>query len=187
MAIAGGPGFAAGRNGAAPLAPRFERQTHRRTGDTADRTPEGYGPAGELYPDHFWLLATYHQRGKAEGHMGELTDMLDPSLSSASRPKIHYRGQPLTPATKREARTSTGVRPQNEALFLMNLLAYGILHLGRVLMERATRRGWSLYGFREPVLRVASRVVCHGRQLIFVVSEAATDWRRLWRHLKRVS
>ena len=40
--------------------------------------------------------------------------------------------------------------------------------------------------FRERVLRVASRVVCHGRRLIFVVSEAATDWRRLWRHLKRV-
>ena len=41
--------------------------------------------------------------------------------------------------------------------------------------------------FQERVLRVASRVVCHGRRLIFVVSEAATDWRRLWRHLQRVS
>ena len=156
---------------------------------------------GELYPDHFWLLtslgrkrcegekllATYRKRGKAEGHMGELMDVLDPALSSASRPKTHYRGQPLTRAKTTEARTETGVRPQNEALFLLNLLAYGILHLGRVLMEQATRRGWSLRRFQERVLRVASRVVCHGRRLIFVVSEAATDWRRLWRHLQRVS
>ena len=61
----------------------------------------------ELYPDHFWLLtslsrkryeaqellAQYRKRGKAEGHMGELMDVLDPALSSASRPKTHYRGQ----------------------------------------------------------------------------------------------
>lgn len=119
--------------------------------------------------------------------MGELMDVLDPALSSASRPKTHYRGQPLMPATRREARTETGVRPQNEALFLLNLLAYGILHLGRVLMEQATRLGWSLRRFQERVLRVASRVLCHGRRLIFVVSEAATDWRRLWRRLQRVS
>ena len=156
---------------------------------------------GELYPDHFWLLtslgrkryegekllATYRKRGKAEGHMGELMDVLDPALSSASRPKTHYRGQPLTPPEKTEATTEAGVRPQNEALFLLNLLAYEILHLGRVLMEQATRRGWSLRRFQERVLRVASRVVCRGRRLIFVVSEAATDWRRLWRRLKRVS
>ncbi len=49
-----------------------------------------------------------------------------------------------------------GVRPHNEVLFLLNLLGYGILHPGRVLMERATRRGWSLRRFRERVLRVAS-------------------------------
>ena len=62
---------------------------------------------GELYPDHFWLLtslsrkryqarellAQYRKRGKAEGHMGELMDVFDPALSSASRPKTHYRGQ----------------------------------------------------------------------------------------------
>ena len=156
---------------------------------------------GELFPDHFWLLtslgrkrcgaeellATYRRRGKAEGHMGELMDVLDPALSSASRPKSHYRGKPLETAEPTEERTPTGVRPHNEALFLLNLLAYGILHLGRVLMESATRRGWSLRRFRERVLRVASRVVRRGRRLIFVVGQAATDWHRLWRRLKRVS
>ena len=88
--------------------------------------------------------------------MGELMDVLDPALSSASRPKTHYRGQPLKPGAKPEARTEAGVRPHNEVLFLLNLLGYEILHLGRVLMEQATRRGWSLRRFRERVLRVAS-------------------------------
>ena len=99
---------------------------------------------GELYPDHFWLLtslsrkryearellAQYRKRGKAEGHMGELMDVLDPALSSASRPKTHYRGKPLKPGAKPEARTEAGVRPHNEVLFLLNLLGYEILHLG---------------------------------------------------------
>ena len=156
---------------------------------------------GELYPDHFWLLTslgrkgcgaeellvTYRRRGKAEGHMGELMDVLDPALSSSSRPKSHYRGKPLTREAKPGARTQAGIRPHNEALFLLNLLAYEILHLGRVLMESATRRGWSLRRFQERVLRVASRVVRQGRRLIFVVSQAATDWQRLWQRLKRVS
>ena len=156
---------------------------------------------GELYPDHFWLLTslsrkrcdpeemlrTYRRRGKAEGHMGELMDVLDPALSSVSRPKTHYRGKKLTPEPKPEAKTETGVRPHNEARFLLNLLAYGILHLGRVLMEQAIRRGWSLRRFHERVLRVASRVLRQGRRLIFVVSRRETDWKRLWRRLERVS
>ena len=156
---------------------------------------------GELYPDHFWLLtslsrkryeaqellAQYRKRGKAEGHMGELMDVLDPALSSASRPKTHYRGNPLKPGAKPEARTEAGVRPHNEVLFLLNLLGYEILHLGRVLMEQATRRGWSLRRFRERVLRVASRALRQGRRLIFVISQGATDWKRLWKRLARVS
>ena len=156
---------------------------------------------GELYPDHFWLLtslsrkrceasallATYRRRGKAEGHMGELMDVLDPALSSASRPKTHYRGKPLKWEAKPEATTDAGVRPHNEVRFLLNLLAYEILHLGRVMMEQATRRGWSLRRFHERVLRVASRVLRQERRLIFVVSQRATDWKRLWRRLARVS
>ena len=114
-------------------------------------------------------------------------DVLDPALSSASRPKTHYRGQPLKPEAKPEARTEAGVRPHNEVLFLLNLLGYEILHLGRVLMEQATRRGWSLRRFRERVLRVASRALRQRRRLIFVIGQGATDWKRLWQRLARVS
>ena len=49
----------------------------------------------------------------------------------------------MTPAKKTEARSETGIRPENEALFLLNLLAYGILYLGPVLIEPATRREFS--------------------------------------------
>ena len=155
---------------------------------------------GELYPDHFWLLtslsrkryeaeallARYRKRGKAEGHMGELMDVLDPALSSASRLKTHYRGKSLKSEARSEARTEAGVRSHNEVRFLLNLLAYEILHLGRVIMEQATRRGWSLRRFHERVLRVASRVLRQGRS-IFVISQGATDWKRLWKRLARVS
>ncbi|MBA1447062.1 MAG: hypothetical protein FE835_19695, partial [Gammaproteobacteria bacterium] len=70
------------------------------------------------------------------------------------------------------ATTETGVRPNNETLFLLKLLAYEILHVGHTLMEKATHEGWSLRRFRERVLRTASRVVCHGRRLIFVITQA---------------
>ena len=85
---------------------------------------------GELYPDHFWLLtslsrkryeaeallAKYRKRGKAEGHMGELMDVFDPALSSASRPKTHYRGKPLKSEAKPEARTDGRGSPPQRSL-----------------------------------------------------------------------
>jgi len=125
------------------------------------------------------LLALYRKRGKAEAHMGELMDVLDPALSSTRRPKKDY------PAV--QATTDTGVRANNETLFLLNMLAYEILHMGRTLMEKATREGWSLRRFRERILRVASRVICHGRRLTFVIAQsAADDWQRLWQTLNRL-
>ena len=147
---------------------------------------------GELFVDHFWLLTNlrgdrysgprllglYRMRGKAEGHMGELLDVLAPALSSVRRPKSHYRGRRLEADTRPE---EPGVRVHNETLFLLNLLAYEVLHAGRCLMEQATGIGWSLRRLRERVLRVASRVVCHGRRLTFIIAQhAAPDWLRLW-------
>ena len=147
---------------------------------------------GELFVDHFWLitnlrcerysgarlLGLYRMRGKAEGHMGELLDVLAPALSSVRRPKSHYRGRRLRTDSRPQ---ESGVRAHNETLFLLNLLAYEILHAGRCLMEQATGTGWSLRRLRERVLRVASRVVRHGRRLTFVLAwHAAGDWQRLW-------
>jgi hypothetical protein len=41
------------------------------------------------------VLAHYRERGKAEGHMGELKDVLAPALSSTNRAKSHWRGKKL--------------------------------------------------------------------------------------------
>ncbi|REC58253.1 IS1380 family transposase [Rhodosalinus sediminis] len=39
------------------------------------------------------VLDHYRERGTAEGHMGELKDVLAPALSSTNRPKSHWRGR----------------------------------------------------------------------------------------------
>ena len=85
--------------------------------------------------------------------MGELMDVLAPAFSSAARPKSHYRGRRLETVTQPE---EAGVRSQKETLLRLRRL-------------------------RERVLRVASRVVRHGRRLTFVIAHhAAADWLRLW-------
>jgi hypothetical protein len=45
------------------------------------------------------VLAHYRERGKAEGHMGELKDVPAPALSSTNRAKPHWRGKKLTSKT----------------------------------------------------------------------------------------
>jgi hypothetical protein len=147
----------------------------------------------ELFLHHFWLitnwtteqmsgldlLACYRQRGSAEGYMGELHDVLDPALSSSPRPKSHYRGQePVC----RYASLDSFV--QNEVLLLLNVLAYNVAHAARVLIESATHEGWSLRRFRERVLRVAGRVLLHGRRAVLVITRSAADlWSALWSRL----
>ena len=84
---------------------------------------------GEPFVDHFWLLTSvsekrcdahallrkYRKRGKAEAHMGELMDVLRPALSSVSRPKRHYRGNPIAPRERSEGRCRAS--PQRGVVF----------------------------------------------------------------------
>ena len=97
----------------------------------------------DLLRDPFWLLtsisataapaedllAHYRQRGTAEGQFGELMDVLAPALSSTPRTKRHYRGSPL-PAPP----TSLDAVARNEAVLLLHLLAYELMHAGRHMM-----------------------------------------------------
>ena len=136
---------------------------------------------GELLLDHFWLLtnieaetlsgeqllALYRERGTAEGHMGELMDVLAPALSASSR--------------ARWPRT-TDAFARNEALLLLHLLAYEIMHCGRCVMARVTGKGWSLRRFRERVLKVAARVVLHARRATLVIGEMAAPYWQQFRH-----
>ena len=148
---------------------------------------------GQLFLDHFWLITNwspeqmdgpallemYRERGTAEGHMGELMDVLRPALSSSARPKSHYRGNKVSPPAR-----PIDAFARNEVILLLNALAYNIAHAGRVLMETATGEGWSLRRFRERVLRVAARVVVHSRRAILILSEDSTKlWHALWSKL----
>jgi len=148
--------------------------------------------AGELLPQHFFLvtnwsseqippevlLAIYRRRGLAEGRLGELKSVLEPALSSAARPKSHYRGRKLEAGS----RTSIDSVAVNETRLLLNALAYNLLHAVRVTMERATRTGWSLDRLRRLVLRVPARVLLHSRRILVVIPRRAARW---WSALRR--
>lgn len=152
--------------------------------------------ADELFLHHFWiitnwtadqmsgedLLEHYRQRGTAEGHMGELMNVLRPALSSATRPKTHYRDEVPTTRTPSYAMDAFA---QNEVILLLNALAYNVVHAVRTMVEVATGEGWSLQRVRERVLRVAGRVLVHGRRVVLVINNiAASLWSRLWSRLR---
>ena len=72
----------------------------------------------------------------------------------------------------------------NEALLLLHLLAYEVMHTGRGVMEMTTRTGWSLRRVRECVLKVGVRIVLHARRVTLVIAEtAAAHWQSLWHEL----
>jgi hypothetical protein len=152
---------------------------------------------GELLLDHFWLITSlsasampatdlldhYRQRGTAEGKLGELMDVLTPALSSAPRTKRHYRGRRLPTLP-----TGMDAFARNEALLLLHMLAYEVLHTGRCAMEAATKTSWSLRRFRERVLRAGGRVLVHARRATLVIAEtAARHWAMLWARLDRLA
>jgi hypothetical protein len=125
------------------------------------------------------VLAHYRERGKAEGHMGELKDVLAPALSSANRAKSHWRGRTLkskTPAVDAFA--------CNEVRLLIACLAYQVMHIARRAMAKATGTGWSLRRLRERVLRAGARLVISGRRMVLALSSAAAPfWSALWPRL----
>jgi hypothetical protein len=148
---------------------------------------------GELLLHHFWLLTNwtkdqmqapallelYRERGTAEGHQGELMSVLEPALSSWARPKSHYRGK-----TPNKVYPSIDAFAHNEVLLLLNLLAYNVLHVARVLLESGTGEGLSLKRLRERVLRVPARLLLHGRRVVLVIGRSAAGlWHRLWKKL----
>lgn len=151
---------------------------------------------GELLLHHFWLLtnwplaqlpaadllALYRERGTAEAHQGEWKDVFDPALSSSPRPKTTYAGD--EPAKRYPAGDSFAI---NEVRLLLDALAYNVLHVGRVLIEKATGEGWSLRRLRERVLRVAARVLVHGRRATLVIAAGHSHlWSSLWSKLMRL-
>ena len=129
---------------------------------------------------HHEVLAHYRERGKAEGHMGELKDVLAPALSSTNRAKSHWRGKTLkskTPAVDAFA--------CNEVRLLISCLAYEIMHIARRAMAKATGTGWSLRRLRERVLRAGARLLISARRMTLALSSAAAPfWSVLWPRIR---
>jgi hypothetical protein len=131
---------------------------------------------------HNLVLEHYRERGKAEGHMGELKDVLAPALSSANRPKTHVRGQ-----TPRSAAKGVDAFACNEVRLLLSLMAYQVMHIARRTMARATGTGWSLRRLRERVLRAGARLSISARRMTLTLSSAAARyWAILWPEITRL-
>ena len=147
---------------------------------------------GELIPRCFWLLtsmppgeisgeallALYRRRGKAEGHLGELMSVVSPALSSAPRPKSHYRG-------RRIAKPGKGVDAFacNQVRLLLAGFGYQIMHVQRAVLERMTGTGWSLRRLAERVLRTPARFTVSGRRVTLAIGGASAHWLMLARGL----
>jgi hypothetical protein len=122
------------------------------------------------------LLDHYRQRGKAEGHMGELMDVLDPALSSTNRAKSHVRGKKPKKATP-----AVDAFACNEVRLLIAMLAYQVMHVARRAMTRTTKTPWSLRRLRERVLRAGARLVISARRMTLILAEAAAPfWAAVW-------
>ncbi len=150
---------------------------------------------GELLARHFYLLtsyekdeveaeqllAAYRQRGTGEGRFGEWNSAIPTHLSSTNRRKSHYRGAEPDPDKRAKPRDPFAC---NDVRLLISALAYGLVHVLRTLIERATRRGWSLRRVVERVLKVGARLVRGGRRATFVLSNPAADLQALlWQQL----
>ena len=125
------------------------------------------------------VLAHYRERGKAEGHMGELKDVLAPALSSTNRAKSHWRGKKL-----KSKAPAVDAFACNEVRLLIACLAYQVMHIARRVLAKATGTGWSLRRLRERVLRAGARLVISGRRMTLALSSAAAPfWSALWPRL----
>ncbi|MBW6493914.1 MAG: IS1380 family transposase [Burkholderiaceae bacterium] len=185
---------ASGVTGRRPAAPRMWLHELRYQAETWDRERRVIlvvkERADDLLLDRFFLVTSltlarmsredilehYRARGTAEGHMGELKDVLAPALSSTNRPKSHWRGR--TPQSCADAVDAFAC---NEVRLLIALLAYEVMHVARRAMAAATGTGWSLRRLRERVLRAGARLILSGRRMTLALSSAAAPfWAALW-------
>jgi len=128
----------------------------------------------QLLPDYFFLvsnwpptqrsgeelLAHYRRRGTFEDRLGEFNAAIGPSLSS--------------PAFA-----------ENEATFLLALLAFNLGGIVRGEMEAASDSGWDLGRVAGSVLKAGGKVVQSGRRLLLDVAAAVAPlWRGLLERIK---
>jgi hypothetical protein len=97
------------------------------------------------------LLRFYRQRGTGETYIGEFVRETVPSLRAVSR------GGPPGSVTMRD----------NNVAVLLAALAYELLHHLRRGVEKKLGEGWSICRVRERILKVATSIAHHARQVVF--------------------
>lgn len=146
-----------------------------------------------LFLDHFFLLTSatveeesaeallgrYRKRGSAEADFGDCNTALDPKLSSAQRPKDHYRGRAVTDPY--EAHDGFAA---NEAELLLSLIAANVMAAGAELVRAKGERRYSRERFRDFVLKAPARVLLGKRRVTVVIgTERSALWKRLHKGL----
>jgi len=146
-----------------------------------------------LFLDHFFLLThvsveeesaeallhRYRQRGTAEADFGDCHAAIPPCLSSAPRPKQHYRGQPVHAAAGDHDAFAT-----NEAELLLSLLAANLMAAGAELLHTEGDSRMSRERFRTLLLKTAARVLLGKRRITLVIQSArARLWQTFWKRL----
>jgi hypothetical protein len=139
--------------------------------------------SGQLFlePDYFFLVTNhdeqqkdgeacvehYRRRGTFEDRLGEFNQALGTQLSS---PEFH----------------------ENEATFLLCLLALNLVNMLRIELEHSVGGCWDLKRFNNYVLKAGGRVAKHSRRLIVHLAESVVKfWGRLvesissWRRVPR--
>jgi hypothetical protein len=155
-------------------------------------TVERVREQGELFRDHFFLLSNasvaisgpalldrYRRRGTAEKDFGDWNQALDVALSSAPRPKAHYRGREVeAPYDEPDSFAA------NEARLLLGLVAANLMRAGAELLDRDQAGCMSRERFRQLLLKVTGRALLGGRSIRFVIDAArAALWSRFMRRL----
>lgn len=126
------------------------------------------------------LLKRYRQRGTAEADFGDFNTAIPPTLSSAARPKSHYRGH-----TPREPYQPHDGFAANEAELLLSLIAANFMAIGAELLHTEGKSRMSRERFRAFLLKTAARVLLGSRGVTVVISSArARLWQTFWRRLQ---
>jgi hypothetical protein len=101
------------------------------------------------------------------------------ALSSAPRPKAHYRGREVeAPYDEPDCFAA------NEARLLLSLVAANLLHAGAELLARDEAGRMSRERFRQLLLKVTGRALLGSHRIRFVIDAARAElWRRFMRSL----
>lgn len=134
-------------------------------------------PAAEESPEA--LLERYRRRGSAEADFGDCNTALAPTLSSAPRPKSHYRNRPV-----RERYDEPDSFAANEAQLLLSYLTANLMAAGAELLHHKGQARMSRERFRTFLLKSAARVLLGGRRVTVVIEAARAHlWLRFHERL----